>query len=100
MFQTFQIWLDRWTPHTASRWTFTVVLVVGFLIRIVITQVSESSIWLFLVFQMYQKALDESTQFTRGRWIAFVALNVCFLLRIVLKQACSVCANKRQLPSF
>jgi len=36
--QTYQIWLDRWTPHTASRWIFTVVLVVGFLIRIVIMQ--------------------------------------------------------------
>jgi hypothetical protein len=36
--QTYQIWLDRWTPHTASRWVFTVVLVCGFILRVVLKQ--------------------------------------------------------------
>jgi len=36
--QTYQIWLDRWTPHTMSRWIFTVVLVIVFLLRIVMKQ--------------------------------------------------------------
>lgn len=35
---TYQLWLDRWTPHTASRWVFTVVLILGFLLRIVLVQ--------------------------------------------------------------
>jgi hypothetical protein len=34
--QTYQLWLDRWTPHGASRWVFTVVLVLGFLLRVVL----------------------------------------------------------------
>ena len=38
-FQTYQIWLDRWTPHTTSRWVFTVVLIVLFMLRIVLKQV-------------------------------------------------------------
>ena len=38
-FQTYQIWLDKWTPHTASRWIFTVVLIVVFMLRIVLKQV-------------------------------------------------------------
>jgi len=37
--QTYQIWLDRWTPHTTSRWVFTVVLIVLFVLRIVLKQV-------------------------------------------------------------
>jgi len=36
--QTYQIWLDKWTPHTASRWIFTVVLIVVFMLRIVLKQ--------------------------------------------------------------
>jgi hypothetical protein len=36
--QTYQIWLDRWTPHTMSRWVFTVVLVLLFVLRIVMKQ--------------------------------------------------------------
>merc|ERR1711892_1375343 len=36
--QTFQIWLDRWTPHTMSRWVFTVVLVALFALRIFMKQ--------------------------------------------------------------
>ena len=36
--QTYQIWLDRWTPHTMSRWVFTVVLVMLFILRIVMKQ--------------------------------------------------------------
>lgn len=36
--QTYQIWLDRWTPHTTSRWVFTVVLIVLFMLRIVLKQ--------------------------------------------------------------
>jgi len=36
--QTFQIWLDRWTPHTMSRWVFTVVLVCLFGLRIFMKQ--------------------------------------------------------------
>merc|ERR1712029_818546 len=36
--QTYQIWLDRWTPHTTSRWVFTVVLIVLFVLRIVLKQ--------------------------------------------------------------
>ncbi|XP_076035410.1 protein RER1 isoform X1 [Oratosquilla oratoria] len=34
----FQYYLDKWTPHTASRWVFTVVLIAGFLIRIFLMQ--------------------------------------------------------------
>merc|ERR1719499_1785693 len=30
--------LDRWTPHTTSRWAFTVVLIVLFVLRIVLKQ--------------------------------------------------------------
>jgi len=36
--QTYQIWLDKWTPHTVSRWIFTVALIVAFLLRIVFKQ--------------------------------------------------------------
>lgn len=36
--QTYQIWLDRWTPHTTSRWVFTVVLIILFVLRIVFKQ--------------------------------------------------------------
>ena len=32
--------LDRWTPFTTSRWIFTVVLVIAFMARILIAQVS------------------------------------------------------------
>ena len=39
VFQTYQIWLDRWTPHTASRWVFTAVLIAAFMLRIVLKQV-------------------------------------------------------------
>ena len=45
--QTYQIWLDKWTPHTVSRWAFTIALVVAFLLRIVLKQVC-SSFFLFL----------------------------------------------------
>ncbi len=41
--QTYQLWLDRWTPHTASRWVFTVVLIIGFMLRIVLKQVRVST---------------------------------------------------------
>jgi len=34
--QTYQVWLDRWTPHTVSRWVFTVVLLALFMLRIVL----------------------------------------------------------------
>lgn len=36
--QTYQIWLDRWTPHSTSRWVFTVVLVAAFMLRIILKQ--------------------------------------------------------------
>jgi len=36
--QTYQIWLDKWTPHAASRWIFTVVLILLFMLRIVFKQ--------------------------------------------------------------
>lgn len=36
--QTYQIWLDKWTPHTLSRWVFTVSLVVAFMLRVVLKQ--------------------------------------------------------------
>ena len=41
--QTYQIWLDKWTPHTVSRWIFTVALIVAFLLRIVLKQVRLAS---------------------------------------------------------
>jgi len=34
--QTYQVWLDRWTPHTISRWVFTVLLLAAFMLRIVL----------------------------------------------------------------
>ncbi|XP_037075065.1 protein RER1-like [Pollicipes pollicipes] len=36
--QTYQLLLDRWTPHTIARWVFTVVLLVSFGVRIVLAQ--------------------------------------------------------------
>jgi len=36
--QTYQYFLDKWTPHTASRWIFTVVLMITFMARIVLKQ--------------------------------------------------------------
>jgi len=36
--QTYQVWLDRWTPHTMSRWIFTVAMIAAFLLRIVLKQ--------------------------------------------------------------
>jgi hypothetical protein len=36
--QTYQVWLDRWTPHATSRWTTTVLLIAAFLLRIVFKQ--------------------------------------------------------------
>jgi len=36
--QTYQLWLDRWTPYTASRWIATAVLVLSFMARIFIAQ--------------------------------------------------------------
>merc|ERR1719323_2820952 len=36
--QTYQLMLDRWTPHTVSRWIFTIALIVAFLLRIVFKQ--------------------------------------------------------------
>ena len=41
--QTYQLWLDRWAPHATSRWIFTVVLIAGFLLRIVFKQVKCSA---------------------------------------------------------
>nr|ADD38446.1 Protein RER1 [Lepeophtheirus salmonis] len=35
---TYQVWLDRWTPKTVSRWIFTSVLIASFLIRIIYKQ--------------------------------------------------------------
>ncbi len=37
--QTYQLWLDRWTPHSTSRWVFTVALLIAFTIRVVLKQV-------------------------------------------------------------
>lgn len=34
----YQHYLDKWTPHTASRWVFTMVLIAGFLLRIMLRQ--------------------------------------------------------------
>lgn len=34
----YQHYLDKWTPHTASRWVFTFALLVGFVLRIVMKQ--------------------------------------------------------------
>lgn len=36
--QSYQFYLDKWTPHTASRWVFTCTLVVGFALRILLLQ--------------------------------------------------------------
>jgi len=36
--QTYQLMLDRWTPHAAARWIFTVVLIIGFCLRILFAQ--------------------------------------------------------------
>jgi len=36
--QTYQVLLDKWTPHSISRWVFTVVVLAAFLIRIVLLQ--------------------------------------------------------------
>jgi len=36
--QTYQLWLDRWTPHATSRWIFTVALIAAFMLRIVFAQ--------------------------------------------------------------
>jgi len=47
--QTYQIWLDKWTPHTVSRWIFTTALIVAFLLRIVFKQVCNSFLWFILV---------------------------------------------------
>ena len=40
--QTYQIWLDKWTPHTTSRWAFTIAVIVAFLLRIVLKQVCDT----------------------------------------------------------
>ena len=37
--QTYQLILDKWTPHTATRWVATVLLMVAFGIRIFVAQV-------------------------------------------------------------
>ncbi|KAG7170201.1 RER1-like [Homarus americanus] len=34
----YQHYLDKWTPHTASRWVFTLVMIVGFMLRIMLRQ--------------------------------------------------------------
>lgn len=34
----YQHYLDKWTPHTASRWVFTMVLIAGFMLRIMLRQ--------------------------------------------------------------
>jgi len=36
--QTYQLMLDRWTPHAAARWIGTVLLIIGFCARIVFAQ--------------------------------------------------------------
>lgn len=36
--QLYQHYLDKWTPHTASRWVFTLVLIAGFMLRIMLRQ--------------------------------------------------------------
>jgi len=36
--QSYQAFLDRWTPHTTARWVFTVVLLLAFCLRIILAQ--------------------------------------------------------------
>ncbi|XP_063878661.1 protein RER1-like isoform X2 [Scylla paramamosain] len=36
--QLYQHYLDKWTPHTASRWAFTLALIFGFMVRIMLRQ--------------------------------------------------------------
>ncbi|XP_014234246.1 protein RER1 isoform X2 [Trichogramma pretiosum] len=36
--QTYQGWLDSWTPHTTSRWVVAFFLVITFVLRIVLSQ--------------------------------------------------------------
>jgi len=38
--QTYQLMLDKWTPFAMSRWIFTVVLIIAFMARILLAQVS------------------------------------------------------------
>ena len=42
LLQTYQLILDKWTPHTATRWVATVLLMVAFGIRIFVAQVGIS----------------------------------------------------------
>ena len=87
--QTYQIWLDRWTPHATSRWIFTIALVAGFLLRIVLKQVIEFNVFIlsfFLAVKMWQKALDDSTPFVKARWAGFVVLTLAYMGRILLVQ--------------
>ena len=65
-FQTFQIWLDRWTPHTMSRWVFTVVLVCLFGLRIFMKQVRKKKMIIFLA-RLYQY-LERITTYLITNW--------------------------------
>ena len=68
-FQTFQIWLDRWTPHTMSRWVFTVVLVCLFGLRIFMKQVRKKKMIIFLarLYQYLERMLPTTYLITHWR---------------------------------
>nr|CAG4645881.1 EOG090X0FVI [Lynceus sp. MCZ IZ 141354] len=36
--QTYQLYLDKWTPHPVSRWVFTFLLITAFMARVFFTQ--------------------------------------------------------------
>ena len=36
--QLYQYYLDKWTPFTASRWVFTLIVICGFLLRVFLKQ--------------------------------------------------------------
>ncbi|MCL4140174.1 UNVERIFIED_CONTAM: hypothetical protein GTU68_025786 [Idotea baltica] len=38
LFQSYQNYLDKWTPYTISRWVFSILLIVAFIARIVLKQ--------------------------------------------------------------
>lgn len=105
--QTYQLWLDRWTPHTASRWIFTFLLIVAFMLRILLKQVIlDTSVWRrsFLCFQVWQKALDDSTPFVKARWIGFALLTFVYLGRIlwlqVVQPSEAIERQSRKAPIF
>ena len=75
--QTYQIWLDKWTPHTVSRWAFTIALVVAFLLRIVLKQVC-SSFFLFLNILVVSETIGwfHAIHFRSLDWICIYHLGV------------------------